>query len=99
VTGKVKYLTTGAIVAIAIIAVLIKYWDYVTNPWTRDGQVRKVNGVRSFILAFFPEDIAHRGVVQPKVVGDFFLPVAMFEMRGAHGAVTKGLVGAVCVCV
>ena len=39
-TGKVKYLTTGAIVAIAIIAVLIKYWDYVTNPWTRDGQVR-----------------------------------------------------------
>ena len=39
-TGKVKYLTTGAIVAIAVIAVLIKYWDYVTNPWTRDGQVR-----------------------------------------------------------
>ena len=61
----------------------------------KDG-VRK-DGVRSFILAFFPEDIAHRGVVQPKVVGDFFLPVAMFEMRGAHGAVTKGLVGADCV--
>jgi multidrug resistance efflux pump len=35
-----KYLLTGAIVAIAVIVVLVKYWDYVTNPWTRDGQVR-----------------------------------------------------------
>ncbi len=31
---------TGGIVTIAIIAVLFKYRDYVTNPWTRDGQVR-----------------------------------------------------------
>jgi len=25
---------------VAVGAVAIKYWDYVTNPWTRDGQVR-----------------------------------------------------------
>ena len=35
-----KYLLTGAIVAVAVILVLFKYWDYVANPWTRDGQVR-----------------------------------------------------------
>jgi len=35
-----KYLLTGAVVLIAIVAVLLKYWDYVVNPWTRDGQVR-----------------------------------------------------------
>jgi multidrug resistance efflux pump len=35
-----KYLATGAVVLIAIVAVLLKYWSYVTNPWTRDGQVR-----------------------------------------------------------
>ncbi|MGD2000378.1 MAG: HlyD family secretion protein [Desulfobacterales bacterium] len=35
-----KYLLTGVIVLVAIVAVLIKYWDYATNPWTRDGQVR-----------------------------------------------------------
>jgi len=28
------------IILIAVIAVLLKYWDYVVNPWTRDGQVR-----------------------------------------------------------
>lgn len=27
-------------VLVAVVAVLIKYWDYVTNPWTRNGQVR-----------------------------------------------------------
>ena len=27
-------------VVIAVIAVLLKYWQYVTNPWTRDGRVR-----------------------------------------------------------
>jgi multidrug resistance efflux pump len=37
---KQKYLLTGVIVAVAVIVVLLKYWDYVTNPWTRDGQVR-----------------------------------------------------------
>ena len=35
-----NYLLTGAIVLLAIAAVLLKYWDYVLNPWTRDGQVR-----------------------------------------------------------
>ena len=35
-----KYLLTGTIVLIAGVLVLLKYWDYVVNPWTRDGQVR-----------------------------------------------------------
>lgn len=35
-----KYLTTGAVVLVAILVVLLKYWDYLLNPWTRDGQVR-----------------------------------------------------------
>ena len=35
-----KYLFTGVIVAIAVGLILFKYQDYVTNPWTRDGQVR-----------------------------------------------------------
>ncbi len=35
-----KYLLTGAVVLIAFVAILLKYWDYVTNPWTRNGQVR-----------------------------------------------------------
>ena len=35
-----KYLLTGLVVLIAAVLILIKYWDYVENPWTRDGQVR-----------------------------------------------------------
>jgi multidrug resistance efflux pump len=35
-----KYLLTGAIVLVAVIVVMVKYWDYVANPWTRNGQVR-----------------------------------------------------------
>lgn len=35
-----KIALTGAVVLIAIGIVLYKYWDYVTNPWTRDGMVR-----------------------------------------------------------
>jgi len=35
-----KYLLTGAVVLLAIAVVAYKYWDYVVNPWTRDGQVR-----------------------------------------------------------
>jgi multidrug resistance efflux pump len=31
---------TSAIVLIAVVAVLFKYWAYLANPWTRDGQVR-----------------------------------------------------------
>ena len=34
-----KYLSTGAMVLIAAALMLYKYWDYVVNPWTRDGQV------------------------------------------------------------
>lgn len=35
-----KYLMTGAVVLTAAGMILFKYWDYVINPWTRDGQVR-----------------------------------------------------------
>jgi multidrug resistance efflux pump len=35
-----KYIFTAVIVAVAVIVALLKYWDYVTNPWTRNGQVR-----------------------------------------------------------
>jgi multidrug resistance efflux pump len=35
-----KYLLTGAVVLVAVAAAAIKYWDYLANPWTRDGQVR-----------------------------------------------------------
>jgi len=31
---------TSIVVLIAVAVALYKYWDYVTNPWTRDGQVR-----------------------------------------------------------
>lgn len=34
-----KYLLTGIVVLIAVGVVFIKYRDYVTNPWTRNGQV------------------------------------------------------------
>jgi uncharacterized coiled-coil protein SlyX len=34
-----KTLVTAAVVAVFIAAVLWKYWDYVANPWTRNGQV------------------------------------------------------------
>lgn len=35
-----KYLLTGAIVLIAVAFILHKSWTYLTNPWTRDGQVQ-----------------------------------------------------------
>jgi multidrug resistance efflux pump len=35
-----KYLLTGVVVVIAISMILFKYQDYITNPWTRDGQMR-----------------------------------------------------------
>ena len=35
-----KYLLTAAIVLVAVVLGLAKYWNYVVNPWTRDGQVR-----------------------------------------------------------
>ena len=38
--GTLKILSTAIIVLAAAGAVAFKYWDYITNPWTRDGQVR-----------------------------------------------------------
>ena len=35
-----KVTLTGVVVLIAVGVALFKYWVYVTNPWTRDGQVR-----------------------------------------------------------
>jgi len=35
-----KYLVSGAVVLIAIGVAALKYWDYLSNPWTRNGQVR-----------------------------------------------------------
>ena len=37
---KKKILFTCIVILLAAFAVTLKYWDYVTNPWTRDGQVR-----------------------------------------------------------
>jgi multidrug resistance efflux pump len=39
-TASVRYLLTGAVVLVAIMLVIWKYEVHVTNPWTRDGQVR-----------------------------------------------------------
>jgi len=36
----VKIGLTSLVVAIAVVLVALKYWDYLVNPWTRDGQVR-----------------------------------------------------------
>jgi len=38
--SNTKYMITGAIVLLALLIVLLKYWEYVSNPWTRDGRVR-----------------------------------------------------------
>jgi multidrug resistance efflux pump len=35
-----KYRYTGAVVLLAAALVCIKYWQYIANPWTRNGQVR-----------------------------------------------------------
>jgi multidrug resistance efflux pump len=34
------YLLTITIIGVAVLAIFYKYQDYVTNPWTRDGQVQ-----------------------------------------------------------
>ena len=36
----IKYITTGSVIAVAVLVGYSMYSDYVTNPWTRDGQVR-----------------------------------------------------------
>ena len=35
-----KYLVTGVLVLLAALVIGWKYWDYIVNPWTRDGHVR-----------------------------------------------------------
>lgn len=35
-----KYILSFSVVALAVILILVSYWDYMTNPWTRDGRVR-----------------------------------------------------------
>ena len=35
-----KYLLTGIVVLVAVTVAVLKYHDYIVNPWTRDGQVR-----------------------------------------------------------
>ena len=35
-----KYLLTATVVLIAFLLVLFKYWEYVANPWTRNGQIQ-----------------------------------------------------------
>jgi multidrug resistance efflux pump len=39
-SGLSKYLLTALIALAAIAAGVFMYFDYVINPWTRDGQVR-----------------------------------------------------------
>ena len=34
-----RYLLTIGIILVAVAAVTLKYWDYITNPWTRNGKV------------------------------------------------------------
>ncbi len=36
----IKYILTFSLAGIAIVLMLMRYWDYVVNPWTRNGQVR-----------------------------------------------------------
>jgi multidrug resistance efflux pump len=38
--GLTRILLTGLVVLAAVAVVLYEYWQYVVNPWTRDGQVR-----------------------------------------------------------
>jgi len=40
IPALLRYALTGAVVLIAGILVVWKYWAYLANPWTRDGQVR-----------------------------------------------------------
>jgi len=38
--ATLKILMTTAVILVAVVAIALKYWDYVANPWTRNGQVR-----------------------------------------------------------
>ena len=39
-TKTMRILLSAAVVLVAVAMFALKYWDYVVNPWTRDGQVR-----------------------------------------------------------
>jgi hypothetical protein len=53
---------------------------------------RQKEGGRSFILGFFPDDIARGGVTPSAAAGNFLLPAAMFEMSFVHDLVIRCLV-------
>ncbi len=36
---SVRFIVTAAVILVAVVAVLWKFWDYAVNPWTRNGQV------------------------------------------------------------
>jgi len=38
----VRYVTTGVVLVVALLFARSQYMEYVTNPWTRDGQVRAI---------------------------------------------------------
>lgn len=38
--GLAKFLLSSIVILVAVGAFAFKYWHYVTNPWTRDGQIR-----------------------------------------------------------
>ena len=38
--GLVKFLVSSIVILAAVGVFVFKYWQYVTNPWTRDGQIR-----------------------------------------------------------
>jgi multidrug resistance efflux pump len=37
-----KHALTAGVVVIALLAILFKYWEYMGNPWTRNGMVRAI---------------------------------------------------------
>jgi len=39
-TKTMRVLLSAAVVFVAVGIFALKYWDYIVNPWTRDGQVR-----------------------------------------------------------
>jgi len=38
----IKFLATSLVLLVAAGVLAAKYWDYIVNPWTRDGQVRAI---------------------------------------------------------
>jgi len=38
--NSIKFILVFSVAGIAIVLMLMRYWDYVVNPWTRNGQVQ-----------------------------------------------------------